>query len=80
MTTTPEINKLAEKLAKALATAENEEPYIFNRTEVEVLKSLIAFVDKLKALRWFGQMLLYFIIAAGTIIINWERISEWWKG
>ena len=69
---------LAEKLARALAEAENEDPHIFDRSEVETLQSVIAFVEKLRALRWFGRGAFYVVVTAGTIIINWERLKEWW--
>ena len=69
---------LAEKLAHALAKVEAEEPYVFSRSEVETLQSVIAFVEKLKALRWFGKWAMYLVVAGGTIVINWERIKGWW--
>lgn len=77
MTSIDDPRALAERLAEALAAAENNEPYIFSREEVKTLQSVIAFVEKLKALRWFGKWIMYLVVAAGTIIINWERIKEW---
>ncbi|AUR06982.1 hypothetical protein [Phaeobacter inhibens] len=72
------VGLLAEKLAHALAAVEGEEPYVFSRSEVETLQSVIAFVEKLKALRWFSKWAMYLVVAGGTIVINWERIKEWW--
>lgn len=72
------VGDLAEKLAHALAKVEDEEPYVFTRSEVETLQNVIAFVEKLKALRWFSKWAMYLVVAGGTIVINWDRIKEWW--
>lgn len=72
--------KLAEKLARALASIEDEEPYVFTSKEVEKIQALIAFVDKLIALKWFGKWVLWLVIAAGSIIVNWERIISFFDG
>lgn len=68
--------KLAEKLAKFLEQAGDDgEPYVFDRGEVETLQAVIAFVDKLRALKFFGKWAMYLVVAIGTIIVNWERIK-----
>lgn len=73
--------KLAEKIAKALAESEDHgEPYVFDRNEVETLQAVIAFVEKLKALRFFGKWAMYLVVAVGTIIVNWERIKVFFGG
>lgn len=78
MTETRNVAAFAEKLAHALAKVEHEEPYVFTTSEVQTLQNVIAFVEKLKALRWFGKWAMYAVVAGGTIVINWERIKEWW--
>lgn len=74
--------KLVEKLAKALAAIEDDEaePYVFSASEVEKLQAVIAFVDKMRALKWFGKWAMWFVVAAGTVIVNWERIKIFFSG
>jgi len=72
--------KLAEKIAKVLAELDNSEPYAFTSAEVEKLQAVIAFVDKLRALRWFGKWAMWLVVAAGTVIVNWERIVLFFDG
>ncbi|MBB5515752.1 hypothetical protein FHS89_001772 [Rubricella aquisinus] len=78
MTANPktDVALLADKLAHALAKVEQEEPYIFTRSEVETLQSVIAFVEKLKALRWLGRGIFYLVVATGVLVSNWDRIKE----
>ena len=71
------IGVLAEKLAHALAKVEDEDPYVFDSEEVKVLQSVITFVERLRALRWFGKLLMYIVVAVGTLIVNWDRVKEW---
>jgi hypothetical protein len=73
--------KLAERIAKLLAEgAEGDDPYVFDKSEIESLQAVIAFVEKLRALRWFGKYLMWAVIAAGTMIVNWERIKIFFAG
>lgn len=73
--------KLAEKIAKALAESEGHgEPYVFDPDEVETLQAVIAFVEKLRALKFFGKWAMYIVVAVGTIIVNWERIKVFFGG
>lgn len=73
--------QLAEKIAKLLAENEKgSEPHIFDKDEVETLQAVIAFVDKLRDLRWFGKWAMYFVVAVGTVIVNWERIKVFFSG
>ena len=72
--------KLAEKIAKVLSAMEDEEPYVFTADEVEKLQAVIAFVDKMRALRWFGKWAMWLVVAAGTILVNWERIVLFFDG
>lgn len=68
--------KLAEKLAKFLEEAGSpDDPHVFDKDEVETLQAVIAFVDKLRALKFFGKWAMYLVVAVGTIIVNWERIK-----
>lgn len=78
---TPE-GKLAAKIAQALSKIEDDEPYIFTANEVEKIQALIAFVDHMRSLKWFGKIMLWFVVAAGSVIVNWERIViffDWGK-
>jgi len=74
--------QLAEKLAQVLAEINDKdsEPYIFSSEEVDKLQSVIAFVDKLRALRWFGKHALTIVVIIGTVIVNWERIKLFFSG
>ena len=76
-----EQGKLAEKIAKLLADdSAPSGPHIFDSGEVETLQAVIAFVEKLKALRFFGKYLMWAVIAAGTLIVNWERVKIFFAG
>lgn len=72
--------RLAEKLARALAAMEDDEPYVFTSEEVEKLQAVIAFVDRMRTLKWFGKWVLWLVVAAGSVIINWERIVTFFDG
>ena len=73
---TTDHGKLAEKIAKFLAEGSQPDgPYVFDSNEIETLQAVIAFVEKLKALRFFGKWAMYIVVAVGTIIVNWERIK-----
>lgn len=74
MTGNTEVEALAKKLAMALES--DEEPYIFTASEVQEIQNLLGFFAKVKALGWFGKWLFYAVIAAGTILLNWDRIME----
>jgi hypothetical protein len=74
-------DELAAKIAKVLTELDGEpDPYNFTPDEVEKLQAVIAFVDKLKALRWFGKWMMWAVVAAGTVIVNWERIRLLFTG
>lgn len=72
------VDALARKLARALETAGTDEPYVFTRDEVRTLQAVIAFVERLRALRWFSKWAMYLVVAGGTILINWDRLRDWW--
>lgn len=73
------VEELARLLEKVMSKDENGEPYVFSRDEVSTLLSLIAFVEKLKALKWFGKIILWTAIALGSLIVNWERIKGFFQ-
>lgn len=73
--------RLAEKIAKLLADDSGPSgPHIFDSGEIETLQAVIAFVEKLKALRFFGRYFLWGAIAVGTLIANLERIKVFFAG
>lgn len=74
-----DMDALARALEKALANDDSGEPYVFSKDEVSTLLSLIAFVEKLKALKWFGKIILWIAITLGTLIVNWERIKGFFQ-
>ena len=80
--------RIAEILVELGDTA--EEPYVFTRDEVrkiqflisldeKSLRALIAFVEKVRALKWMGKLVLWFVVTAGTVIVNWDRIRAFWN-
>lgn len=73
------VEELTRLLEKVMSKDENGEPYVFSRDEVSTLLSLIAFVEKLKALKWFGKIILWTAIALGSLIVNWERIKGFFQ-
>ena len=73
--------KLAEKIAKILADDSGPSgPHIFDSGEVETLQAVIAFIEKLKALRFFGRYVLWAVIAVGALLGNWDRIKIFFAG
>lgn len=70
-----DVNALAKALEKALEASGETDPYVFTKDEVQTLQNVIAFVEKLHALKWFGKILLWCAVTVGTLIVNWERIK-----
>ena len=69
--------KLAEKIAKLLADDGDEsKPHIFDDDEVKTLQAVIAFVNKLQALKWFGNWVMWLVVALGTLIMQWDTIKQ----
>lgn len=70
---------LAKALEKALDASGDTAPYVFSEDEVTTLLKVVAFVEKLAALKWFGQILLWCAVTVGTVILNWERIKGFFQ-
>ena len=67
---------LLDKLKQLMSGEKSEAgPHIFNEKQVEKLLAVIAFMEKLDALRFFGKYLMWLVVALGTLIVNWERIK-----
>lgn len=74
-----DVQALARALENALEASGETEPYVFSKDEVTTLLKVIAFVEKLAALKWFGQILLWCAVTVGTVILNWERIKGFFQ-
>ena len=71
-------DELARKLAQFMREADGpREPYVWTDDEVEKMKAVIAFVEKVRMLRGMGRWVMYVVVALGTLAINWERAKEW---
>ena len=74
-----DLHNLADKIDKLLNKTDGVEPHIFNDGEVRDLQRVLAFVQRLDALGWWGKWAFYLIVTAGAIIANWERLLAWFK-
>jgi hypothetical protein len=74
-----DVNALAKAIEKALKASGETDPHVFTKDEVATLQKVIAFVEKLQALKWFGQILLWCAVTVGTVIVNWERIKGFFQ-
>lgn len=70
-----DVNDLAKKIDKLLTKVDGVEPHIFNESEVRDLHRVLAFVQRVDALGWWGKWLFYIIVTLGAIIANWERLK-----
>lgn len=70
-----DVHDLAKALEKALAATGEAEPYVFTEDEVATLQKVIAFHEKMQALKWFGRIGFWCVVTMGTVIVNWERIK-----
>ena len=74
-----DVHDLVKTLEKALAVTGEAEPYVFSKDEVATLQKVIAFHEKMQALKWFGRILFWCVVTIGTVIVNWERIKGFFQ-
>lgn len=75
---TTDVAALAKKIDRLLE--KSEEPYAFDADEVKDLQRVLVFVKRVDALGWWGKWIIYATVTGGAVLINWDRLVEFFKG
>lgn len=65
---------LAEQVKRLADRLEADPQYPFSAEEIASLREGIVFIERVKALGWWGQKLLLLMAGAVAILSQWERI------
>lgn len=75
-----DLNELAINI-KALNEKLDKNPNCpFTPEEMASAREFLVFWERMKALGWWGNKLMYLFGLLAVAIINWERITTWFKG
>lgn len=71
---------LAEQVKRLADRLEADPQLRFSAEEIESLREGIVFIERVKALGWWGQRLLVLMAGLVAILSQWERIRALWGG
>lgn len=71
---------LAEQVKRLADRLEADPRYPFSEEEIASLREGIVFIERLKALGWWGQRLLVLMAGLVGVLSQWERIRALWGG
>jgi hypothetical protein len=73
-------NDLAQKIANAIEGDDEKDVHIFNKHEVDILKSLISWVEFGMKLKGIGKVLLWIMTTIGAAYLMYGEVMDRIRG